>query len=158
MQNEYSLWTRLPELGLIRTCAELGVTFVPFSPLGRATFGRDIPDPATFAADDFRMTIPRFQPQFWALNQLKLQEFRALARDLGLTPPALALAWILDQGPHLVPIPGTRTAENLADWAGAADITLTPETRAEIGRILPSGWAFGNRYSAEGVVYVEHYC
>jgi len=158
VQNEYSLWTRQPELGLIQTCAELGVTFVPFSPLGRATFGRDIPDPATFAAGDFRLTIPRFQDPNWTLNQPALAAFRALAGDLDLTPPALAMAWVLDQGDHLVPIPGTRSADHLLDWVGAADVALTPEARAAIARILPAGWAHGNRYGPEGVVNVENYC
>jgi aryl-alcohol dehydrogenase-like predicted oxidoreductase len=158
VQNEYSLWTRQPELGLIQTCAELGVTFVPFSPLARGVFGRDIVNPAALASDDFRLTIPRFRDPDWTLNQPRLAAFRAFAADRGLTPPALALAWVLDQGAHLVPIPGTRSAENLADWVGAADIALTAGDRAELARILPVGWAHGNRYSAAGATMVEHYC
>jgi aryl-alcohol dehydrogenase-like predicted oxidoreductase len=158
VQNEYSLWTRLPELGLIQTCAELGTAFIPFSPLGRAVFGRDIPDPRTFAPGDFRLTIPRFHDPDWTSNLAPLTAFRDYAALRGLTAPALALAWILDQGQHLVPIPGTRTAENLADWVGAADFDLTAEDRSEIARILPVGWAWGNRYGPEQVASVEHYC
>ncbi|MEO6301436.1 MAG: aldo/keto reductase [Paracoccaceae bacterium] len=158
VQSEYSLWTRLPELGLIQTCAELGTAFVPFSPLGRAMFGRDIPDPKTFATGDFRLSIPRFQDPEWTMNLTPLNAFRAYAAQRDVTPPALALAWILDQGQHLIPIPGTRTAQNLADWASAADITLTPQDRAEIARILPVGWAFGNRYGPDQTASVEHYC
>ena len=158
VQNEYSLWTRLPELGLIQTCAELGTAFVPFSPLARAALGRDNLDPTTLPASDFRLTIPRFQNPDWSLNLLKINAFRAYAADRGLTTPALAIAWILDQAPHLIPIPGTRTAAHLADWATASDITLTAADRAEIARILPIGWAHGDRYGPDQAVTVERYC
>ncbi len=158
VQNEYSLWTRLPELGLIQTCAELGVAFVPFSPLARGAFGQRGIDPTALAPGDFRLTIPRFQGPHWAMNQARLAAFRSFAADRGLTPPALALTWILDQGQHLIPIPGTRTAENLADWAGAADVTLTAEDRGALARILPVGWAYGDRYGPDQSASVEHYC
>lgn len=158
VQNEYSLWTRLPELGLIQTCAELGVGFVPFSPLGRGAFSREPFDPSVLPPDDFRLLIPRFSGKDWAMNAAKIAEFRALAHDLGLNAPALAMAWVLDQGPHLIPIPGTRTATHLADWAGAANITLTPEIRAEIARVLPIGWTYGDRYNDALSLMVERYC
>ena len=158
VQNEYSLWTRLPELGLIQTCADLGVAFIPFSPLARGAFGNAGIDPATFAPGDFRLTIPRFQAPHWPMNQPALAALRACAADRGISAPALALAWILHQGQHLIPIPGTRTAENLAEWAGAADVTLTAEDRAELTRIMPVGWAHGDRYGPEQSAMVEHYC
>ena len=158
VQNEYSLWSRQPDLGLIQTCAELGVAFVPFSPLGRGVFGREIVDPATLPATDFRLQIPRFQEPDWTLNVARLNTFRAFAREVGQTPPALALAWVLDQGPHLIPIPGTRTADHLSDWITASDFTFTDEIRATLAQILPTGWAYGDRYNLTQASTVERYC
>ena len=158
VQNEYSLWSRQPELGLIQTCAELGTALVPFSPLARGVFGREILDPATLPAADFRLSIPRFHGVDWTLNRAKITEFRGFAASRGLTAPALALAWILDQGAHLIPIPGTRSADHLADWIGAADITLTADDRMQIAQILPAGWAHGDRYGLEQASSVERYC
>lgn len=158
VQNEYSLWTRQPELGLIQTCAELGTAFVPFSPLARGALGRDILDPARFASGDFRATIPRFHEPDWSLNLTRIDAFRAYAAACGVAVPALAMAWVLDQGPHLIPIPGTRTADHLNDWAGAADLTLTDEDRRTISRLLPPGWANGDRYGLDQAMTVERYC
>ncbi len=158
VQNEYSLMTRQPELGLIQDCAELGTAFVPFSPLARGVFGRDGLDPTALLETEFRRQIPRFQGVDWQLNKPKIKDFRAYAHDRGLSPAALAISWVLDQGPHLLPIPGTRSADHLADWASASDLTLTPEDRSEIARILPVGWAYGDRYNDDQATTVERYC
>ena len=158
VQNEYSLWTRLPELGLIQTCAELGTAFVPFSPLARGALGREVLDPARFAAGDFRATNPRFQEPDWTLNLHRINAFRAYAAERGLPVAGLAMAWVLDQGPHLIPIPGTRSADHLRDWAAASDLTLTDEDRHRIARLLPVGWAHGDRYALEQAMTVERYC
>jgi aryl-alcohol dehydrogenase-like predicted oxidoreductase len=158
VQNEYSLWTRQPELGLIQACADLGTAFVPFSPLARGALGREILDPYTLPENEFRRQIPRFQGHDWQLNRTQIETFRAYAHSRNVTPPALALAWVLDQGPHLLPIPGTRTADHLADWAMASDIKLTPEDRAEVARLLPAGWAYGDRYNNDQAGTVERYC
>ena len=157
VQNEYSLWTRTPELGLIQRCAALGVAFVPFSPLARGAFGTPMADPATFAPGEFRSRIPRFYPENWPHNRLKLQAFHDFARNRGLTPAALALAWILDRAGHLIPIPGTRSAEHLAAWVTAPEIDLTDDDRAEIDRLLPVGWAWGDRYDDFQAATVERY-
>ena len=158
VQNEYSLWSRMPELGLIQTCAELGTALVPFSPLARGVFGREVIDPAALPASDFRLTIPRLHGQDWVLNLAKVNELREFAARRGLTTSALAIAWVLDQGEHLIPIPGTRSADHLADWIAASDIVLTPQDRADIARILPVGWACGDRYDFEQASTVERYC
>jgi aryl-alcohol dehydrogenase-like predicted oxidoreductase len=158
VQNEYSLWTRLPELGMIQTCAALGIAFVPFSPLARGALGEPPLDPALLDPGEFRLQIPRFQGANWAENRRHIDTFRTFARERGWSAPALALAWCLDQGPHLLPIPGTRTAGNLRAWAGAADIALTDEHRAGIARILPVGWAWGDRYDDRQARSVERYC
>lgn len=157
VQNEYSLWTRTPELGLIQRCAQLGVAFVPFSPLARGAFGTPMADPATFAPNEFRSRIPRFTPEFWPHNKAKLDAFHAYARQRGFTPAALALAWLLDRAPHILPIPGTRTAEHLRAWTMAPEIDLTDEDRDEIDRILPVGWAWGDRYDDHMAATVERY-
>lgn len=157
VQNEYSLWTRQPELGLIQRCASLGVAFVPFSPLARGAFGAPIPDPARFAPAEFRNRVPRFQPANWPYNLGKLQTFHAFARDLGHSPAALALAWMLDRWPHAIPIPGTRSAAHLAEWVAAPGITLSDADRAEIDRLLPVGWAWGDRYDEAQATIAERY-
>jgi aryl-alcohol dehydrogenase-like predicted oxidoreductase len=157
VQNEYSLWTRQPELGLIQRCARLGVAFVPFSPLARGVFGTPMADPSTFPPGEFRTRIPRFYPENWPHNLLKLKAFHAMARERGFTPAALALAWLLDRGPHLIPIPGTRTAAHLQAWVTAPEIDLTDDDRAEIDRVLPVGWAWGDRYDDPQSATVERY-
>jgi aryl-alcohol dehydrogenase-like predicted oxidoreductase len=157
VQNEYSLWTRQPDLGLIRLCARLGVAFVPFSPLARGVFGTPMADPATFAAGEFRTRIPRFQPRNWPHNRDRLQAFHAHAVSRGFSPAALALAWVLDRGPHLIPIPGTRTAEHLHAWRAAPGIDLTDDDREAIDRLLPAGWAWGDRYDDAQAALAERY-
>ena len=157
VQNEYSLWTRQPELGLIQRCQSLGVAFVPFSPLARGAFGTPLPDPATFEPPDFRKRVPRYRGENWPHNRAKLQAFHAFARDLGHTPAALSLAWMLDRWPHAIPIPGTRSAEHLRDWIAAPEITLTDTDRTEIDRFLPIGWAWGDRYDDAQTALAERY-
>jgi aryl-alcohol dehydrogenase-like predicted oxidoreductase len=158
IQNEYSLWTRQPELGLIQTCKALGVAFVPFSPLARGVFGRQIVNPDDMAPGEFRRSIPRFQGVDWQYNRAQVDRFRTFAARRGVTPSALALAWVLAQGDHLIPIPGTRTADHLGDWAGAADVILTREDHDAIDNILPVGWANGDRYGHEQAATAERYC
>lgn len=157
VQNEYSLWTRQPDLGLIQTCAELGVAFVPFSPLARGVLGEPMLDPDLHDLGPFRSQIPRFSPENWPHNRAKLLEYRTLAAEIGLNPAALAIAWCLHRGDHLIPIPGTRTAAHLSAWAGAADIRLTPSDMAAIEAVLPVGWAFGDRYNDDMAASVERF-
>jgi len=158
VQNEYSLWTRQPELGMIQTCAELGVAFVPFSPLARGALGDPGIGPAALPPGDFRLTIPRFQEPDWALNRARIAAFRGWCDARGWAVPAVALAWVLDQGPHLIPIPGTRSADHLSAWASADQIVFSADDRAEIARLLPVGFAFGDRYGTDQAASVERYC
>lgn len=147
IQNEYSLWTRQPELGMLQATAELGVAFVAFSPLGRGIFAEVPPDPATFAETDFRRTNPRFvEPNFTA-NVAHVAAFRDFCHARGWTVPAAAVAWTLHRADHVISIPGTRSAAHLRDLAKAAEIAFTDADRQEIERILPVGFAHGPRYS-----------
>ncbi|MFN5826992.1 MAG: aldo/keto reductase, partial [Rhodobacterales bacterium] len=147
-----------PELGLIQTCAGLGVAFVPFSPLARGSTGGSPNTPRALPPGDFRLQIPRFHEPDWSLNTAQIARFRAFAQDRGWSVPAAALAWVLDRGPHLIPIPGTRRAENLMAWIAADRIAFTDEDRAVIDRLLPVGFAFGDRYGPDQAATVERYC
>jgi len=158
VQSEYSLWTRQPEMGMIQTCRELGVAFVPFSPVARGMFADRFPDPGSFADTDFRKPQPRFQPENFAANCALLERFNGFCADRGWSPAAVAIAWTLDQGEHLVPIPGTRTRAHLEQLAEGDAIRFTDEDRSEINRLLPIGWAHGDRYSDGQIVGVERYC
>lgn len=158
VQSEYSLWTRQPDLGLLQTCQELGVALVAYSPLGRGMLSNQTPDPASFEQKDFRRINPRFVSPNFELNLAKLAPFKAFAADHGVTTAAMALAWCLARGDHIIPIPGTRRADHLADCAAGASIHLTDDMMAEIARILPIGWAHGDRYAAAQWNGPEGYC
>lgn len=158
VQNEYSLWTRLPELGVIQTCRALGIAFVPFSPVARGFFSEDPITPEDMDQGDFRARIPRWRGPNLTRNLAVFAPFRSFCREKGWSVSGAAIAWILDQGTHLLPIPGTRTAEHLAEWATADQITLTDTDRAEIERLLPVGWAAGDRYDDAQCVGPERYC
>ena len=158
VQSEYSLWVRMPELGVIQTCKELDVAFVPFSPLGRGVFAEKTPDPSTFADGDFRKNNPRFLEPNFSYNAKAIEPFKELARTMGVTTPALAIAWVLAQGEHLIPIPGTRSPTNLADDVSAIDIDLSADDLAAIEKILPVGFAHGDRYSQAQLAGAERFC
>ncbi|WP_426034426.1 aldo/keto reductase [Cypionkella sp. TWP1-2-1b2] len=155
VQNEYSLWSRQPELGMIQACKALGVAFIPFSPLARGMLG-DIP--LAKPTDGFRSQNPRFIEPNFSENTKTINAFRSFCAARGWTTAAAALAWILAKGEHLIPIPGTRKAENLGQWAQATEITFTPEDHAEIDRLLPPGFAAGDRYGDHQLLAIERYC
>lgn len=158
VQNEYSLWTRQPELGLIQACKRHGTTLVAFSPVGRGVFTDDLIEPAKMPLTEWRKAMPRFQPDNWPANLSYIEKFKSYAHSKGWAAASLANAWVLAQGEHIIPIPGTRTAEHHAENLKASDIVLTDKDLAEIEAILPAGFAHGNRYSAEQQGSAEQYC
>lgn len=148
LQTEYSLWTRDPEDAILPTVRELGIGFVPYSPLGRGFLTGQFRRPEDIPADDYRRDNPRFQGEAFAKNLSLVQEIEAMAQEKGWTSAQLALAWVLAQGDDIVPIPGTKRRRYLEDNIGALDVTLTDDDRARIDRILPPGAATGTRYAA----------
>ncbi len=157
VQSEYSLWTRDPEAGMLEACAELGTTFVAFSPVGRGIFADTFPDPDTFATGDFRASNPRFSEPDYTANKAAIAPFRDWARARGWSTPAAAVAWILHRGDHVLPIPGTRSAGHVRDLAQGAEISFTPGELAEIDAMLPRGFARGARYSEDQWAGIERY-
>jgi aryl-alcohol dehydrogenase-like predicted oxidoreductase len=157
VQSEYSLWTRGPELGLLQACEEVGATMVAFSPVARGFFGGLLQDTETFPASDFRAANPRFVGLAWRRNRDRLVPFLALAKTFGVAPATLAIAWTMAKAPHVVPIPGTRYVSHVEEIAAAGALILTSSQVAEIERVLPPGFAAGERYSGAQWVGIEKY-
>ena len=157
VQSEYSLWTRNPELGLIQACAEAGALMVAFSPLARGYFSGLLQDIETFGEKDFRAANPRFAGVNWRRNRDRLVPYLDLAKRWGVNPSTLAIAWTLAKAPNVVPIPGTRSAGHLEQCAAAAELDLSHEQIAELERVLPAGFAAGERYSDAQWVGVQKY-
>jgi aryl-alcohol dehydrogenase-like predicted oxidoreductase len=157
VQTEYSLFTRnVEDDGVLATVRELGLGFVPYSPLGRGFLSGKIRSVEDFAADDFRRSSPRFQGENFARNLDVLDEVVALAEDKGVTPSQLALAWVLAQGEDVVPIPGTRRIANLEENVSATGITLTAQDLAALEKVAPLGVAAGERYSPQGMKWLNN--
>ena len=151
LQTEYSLWSREPEEGLLALCRGLGIGFVPYSPLGRGFLTGEITRIEDLDPADVRRNHPRFQGDAFRRNIELVAEVKRLADGKGCTPAQLALAWVLAQGPDIVPIPGTKRRRYLADNLGAAAITLSADELAEIDRILPAQAFSGQRYHDAGM-------
>ena len=149
VQSEYSLWTRTPERKILATCAELGVAFVPFSPLARQFLTGKCRDVTTVGKDDIRASIarPRFEPDNFARNRELLTPFGEIAEREGCSMAQLALAWLLARGDNIVPIPGTKHHDWMIENAGAGDITLAVETVAELDLLINEDTVSGNRYT-----------
>ena len=147
LQSEYSLWWREPEQEILPTLEELGIGFVPFSPLGKGFLTGKIDETTSFDPTDFRNTVPRFAPENRAANQAVVDLVRAIAARKGVTPAQLALAWVLAQRPWIVPIPGTTKLHRLEENLGAAGVELTPDDLREIDAAASQIPVQGDRYS-----------
>ncbi|MGW7237825.1 aldo/keto reductase [Streptomyces sp. NPDC054804] len=149
VQTEYSLWTRDPEDEVIPTCRELGIGFVPYSPLGRGFLAGRFSSPDDLDANDWRRTGPRFTGDNLEANLRLADKVKEIAAEKGVTPAQLALAWVLAQGEDIVPIPGTKRRTYLEQNAGAVDVELTKEDLARIDVEVPK--AAGERYDEAGM-------
>lgn len=149
LQSEYSLWTRDPEDGILGVCRELGIGFVPFSPLGRGFLTGQIKTPADFPENDMRRAQPRFQGENFQKNLQLVDRVSELAAEKRCTPGQLALAWVLAQGDDIVPIPGTKRRTYLDENLGALDVRLSAADLARIEEVMPRGAVAGPRYTAE---------
>ena len=158
VQSEYSLGVRSPEMGLIQACQELGTAFVAFSPVGRSLLTDKPHQGDKLNEVAFLQNNPRFLEPNLSANIAITDPFRAFAKELGLSAAGLAIAWTLDQGDHIIPIPGTRHISHLEEIIKGADFTLTDEIRAQIDTLLPIGWAHGDRYSEAQWFGPERYC
>ncbi|GAB4098675.1 aldo/keto reductase [Sinomonas halotolerans] len=147
LQNEYSLWTRNPELGTLEACRELGIAFVAFSPVGRGALGGVLRDPAGLPDWDFRRTVPRFDADHWPANLALLDRFGELAHDAGCTPAQLAIAWVLSRGEHVIALPGTRSAAHLDDDFAAGSLEVPADVLARAGELINERTVSGGRYS-----------
>jgi len=149
MQTEYSPWTRNPEIAVLETCRELGTCFVAFSPVGRGALAGGVRDPAQLVAGDIRATMPRFQSDNWPVNAALIAQFEAIAREHGVTPAQLSLAWTVARGPHVVAIPGTadiaHLEENIARW----DWRIPEEVAARVDALFTPDAVAGNRYGEQ---------
>jgi len=149
LQNEYSLWTRGPETnGILDTCEELGIGFVPYSPLGKGFLTGAMNKDTKLAAGDFRSILPRFTPEALEKNQALVDLLKRIAGEKEATPAQIALAWLLAQKPWIVPIPGTTKLHRLEENLGAAGIELTADDLAEIARAADAITVEGERYPA----------
>jgi aryl-alcohol dehydrogenase-like predicted oxidoreductase len=149
LQSEYSLWWREPEQSVLPTLEELGIGFVPFSPLGKGFLTGTIDEDTAFDSSDIRNTIPRFTPEARRANRALVELLSAIAAQKNATTAQIALAWLLVQKPWIVPIPGTRKLERLKENIGAVDVELTPEDLREIDEAAAN-------ISVQGARYPEH--
>jgi aryl-alcohol dehydrogenase-like predicted oxidoreductase len=148
VQTEYSLWSRNPEIAVLDTCRELGITFVAFSPVARGVLANAVRDPAALAEKDLRRTMPRFNAENWPKNLALVDAFNALAAREGVTPAQLSLGWVLAQGEHIVAIPGTASRDHLAENIARTDWAMSPALAAELDALINRHTVAGPRYGA----------
>jgi aryl-alcohol dehydrogenase-like predicted oxidoreductase len=149
LQTEYSLWSRDPEDEILPAVRELGIGFVPYSPLGRGFLTGQFKSIDDLEPDDYRRNSPRFQGENFQKNLDLVHEIEAIAKEKGCTPAQLGLAWVIAQGSDVVPIPGTKRRKYLEENVGALNVQLSAGDLARIDRVLPAGAASGQRYAAE---------
>ena len=155
LQTEYSLWTRDPEDEILPTVRELGISFVAYSPLGRGFLTARFRTLEDIPEGDYRRFAPRFQGENFQRNLDLVGKIESLAREQGVTPSQLALAWVLAQGSDIVPIPGTTRRQHLEENLGALDLVLTPDVLCQIDAVAPLGVAAGLRYAEAAMVHLN---
>lgn len=155
VQNEYSLWTRNAELGMLEATRESGVAFVAFSPLARGFLSDAISDPTELPEKDIRRGMPRFQDPHWERNAALLPSWRALAAEAECTPGQLALAWVMSRGDHVIPIPGTTSLEHLRENQAAAELTIDAGILQRAGELIQHATVSGNRYPPTSAAEVD---
>ncbi|GAA6621038.1 aldo/keto reductase [Scytonema sp. NUACC26] len=149
LQSEYSLWERNPEKQVLPTVRDLGIGFVPYSPLGRGFLTGQVKRAEEFAEDDYRRHDPRFQGENFESNMRIVEQVKQIAQSKGATPGQIALAWLLHQGNDIVPIPGTKRKAYVEENAAAAEISLSAEELAQLDRVAPVGETSGDRYAPQ---------
>ncbi|PRB18511.1 aldo/keto reductase [Microbacterium sp. MYb62] len=155
LQSEYSLWTRDPEAGILPVLGELGIGFVPFSPLGKGFLTGTVDTAADFATGDIRATIPRFTAENRAANQALVTHVAELAAAKEATPGQIALAWLLAQQPWIVPIPGTRRTARIAENAGSTAVALSADEVADLSSLATRIGVSGDRYNPQQMAFVD---
>ena len=155
VQSEYSLWSREPEDEVLPVCRELGIGFVPYSPLGRGLLTGVIRDRAALGPDDWRRAQPRFEEANMAANRPLLDTLDTMAREKGVTSAQLSLAWILHQGDFIVPIPGARKFRHVGENVASAEIALSADDLTQIAQAMPAGAINGKRYDEAGLALVN---
>jgi aryl-alcohol dehydrogenase-like predicted oxidoreductase len=154
LQSEYSLLTRDVETEILPLCKELGISFVPFSPLARGLVTNTL-DVSTLKDGDFRKTLPRYQGEYAENNQLLAEGFAEIAAGLGCTPAQLAIAWVLNQGDNIIPIPGTKKRKYLEENAGSVDVDLSAQNLKDIEALLNKYPDTGDRYNEGNYKFVD---
>ena len=149
VQNEYSIWTRNPELGMLEACRELGIALVAFSPVARGFISGGLTSTDQLLPTDIRRSMPRFNPENLAANLRWFPAYQALAREAGCTPVQLALAWLLHKAPHIIPIPGTTSVDHLHEDLAAEQVQLDPGLIGRLDALVNQGTVVGNRYGAQ---------
>jgi aryl-alcohol dehydrogenase-like predicted oxidoreductase len=155
LQSEYSLWTRNPELGTLKACRELGIAFVAFSPLGRGFFSEPPADPSRFETTDIRRPMPRFGADAFPKNLKLLGALRGEAQRLGCSLAQLALSWVLHQGEHVIPIPGTTSIAHLHDDLGASDVSIGADQLQRLDELFNQRTVTGARYAASTLAEID---
>jgi aryl-alcohol dehydrogenase-like predicted oxidoreductase len=147
VQNEYSLWTRNVELGVLDACREIGAAMVAFSPVARGFLAGQLRDVSTLDAKDIRRAMPRFSPELYAKNLTLLAPYEAIAKEQGCTPAQLALVWLLNRGEHVLPIPGTTNPAHARDNLAAREIRLDAAVLANLDALINQDTVHGERYN-----------
>lgn len=155
LQTEYSLWTRNPEIAVLKACADLGVAFVSFSPLARKFLCNDLHDIGSLSPTDWRHTSPRFNAEHYPRNLQLLHDYVQIAQEIGCTPAQLAIAWVLHQAPHIVTIPGTSRIDHLKENMGALNLQLSKEVLMRLNQTINQDKVSGQRYNAQASSEVD---